>query len=43
METTPQKKQESNPLTELKEDTHKNKLPTLTTKMTGSNHYFDFS
>ena len=36
----PQKKQESNPSTNLKEDTLKNRIPTLTTKITGSNHYF---
>jgi hypothetical protein len=36
----PRKKQESNPLTKLEEDSHKNRLPTLTTKMTGSNNYF---
>jgi hypothetical protein len=37
---TPQKKQESNPSTNLKEDIHKNRIPTLTTKITGSNNYF---
>jgi hypothetical protein len=31
-ETTPQKKQEGNPSTNLKEDSHKNRMPTLTTK-----------
>jgi hypothetical protein len=31
----PQKKQESNPLTNLKEDSLKNRIPTLTTKITG--------
>ena len=40
METTPQKKQDSNPTTKLKEDSHKNKMPTLTTKIIGSNNYF---
>jgi hypothetical protein len=40
METTPYKKQESNSLTKLKEDSHKNRFPILTTKMTGSNNYF---
>jgi hypothetical protein len=36
----PKKKVESNPLTNLKEDSHKNRIPTLTTKITGSNKYF---
>ena len=36
----PNKKQESNPSTNLKEDSHKNRVPTLTTKKTGSNNYF---
>jgi hypothetical protein len=36
----PQKKQESNPTTNLKEDNLKNRIPTLTTKITGSNTYF---
>jgi hypothetical protein len=36
----PQKKQESNPSTNLKEDSFKNRIPTLTTKITGSNNYF---
>ena len=36
----PQKKQESNLSTNLKEDSHMNKIPTLTTKITGSNNYF---
>ena len=40
MEATPQKKQESNPPTNLKEDSHKNRIPTLTTKIIGSNNYF---
>ena len=40
METTPYKKQESNPSTNLKEDSHKNRISTLTTKITGSNNYF---
>jgi hypothetical protein len=35
-----QKKQESNPSTSLKEDSRKNRIPTLTTKITGSNNYF---
>jgi exonuclease III len=34
------KNQESNPSTNLKEDSHKNRIPTLTTKITGSNNYF---
>jgi hypothetical protein len=34
------KKQESNPSTNLKEDNHMIKLPTLTTKITGSNNDF---
>jgi hypothetical protein len=38
--TTPWKKQESNPSTNLKEDSHKNRIPTLTTKIIGSNNYF---
>jgi hypothetical protein len=36
----PYKKQESNPSTSLKEDIHKNRIPTLTTKITRSNNYF---
>ena len=36
----PRKKQESNPSTNLKEDSHKNRIPFLTTKTTGSNNYF---
>jgi exonuclease III len=35
----PQKKQESNPSTNLKEHSHKNRILTLTTKMTGRNNY----
>ena len=35
-----QKKQESNPSTNLKEASLKNRIPTLTTKITGSNNYF---
>jgi hypothetical protein len=31
--------QESNPSTNLKEDSHKNRMPTLTTKIIGSNNY----
>jgi hypothetical protein len=34
------KKQQSNPSTNLKEDSHKNRIPTLTTKITGSNNDF---
>jgi hypothetical protein len=34
----PRKKQESNPSTNLKEDSHKNRMPTLTTKIIGSNY-----
>ena len=40
MATMPQEKQESNPSTNLKEDSHKNRMPTLTTKIIGSNNYF---
>ena len=36
----PSKKQESNPSTNIKEDSCKNRIPTLTTKITGSNNYF---
>jgi len=36
----PQKKQESNPSTNLKENSHKNRILTLTTKIVGSNNYF---
>jgi hypothetical protein len=43
METMPKKKQESNPSTNLKEDSHKNRMPTLTTKITGSNNYFSLT
>ena len=32
--------QESNPSTKLKEDNHKNRIPSLTTKIIGSNNYF---
>ena len=39
-ETTPYKKQESNFSANLKEDSHMNRIPTLTTKITGSNNYF---
>jgi hypothetical protein len=38
-EITPEKKQESNPSTSLKEDSNKNRIPTLTTKIIGSNNY----
>ena len=31
---------ERNPSTNLKEDIHKNRIPTLTTKITESNSYF---
>ena len=34
------KKQERNPSTNQKEDSHKNIIPTLTTKTKGSNNYF---
>jgi hypothetical protein len=37
---TLQKKQESNPSTNLKRDIHKNRIPALTIKITGSNNYF---
>ena len=40
METTSQKKQEGNPSTNLKQDSHKNRMPTLKTKIIGSNNYF---
>ena len=40
MEITPQNNQESNPSTNQKEDSHKNRMPTLTTKIKGSNNYF---
>jgi hypothetical protein len=36
----PRKKQESNPSTKLKEDSHKNRTPTLTRKIIGSSNYF---
>jgi hypothetical protein len=40
-ETTPLKKQESNHSANLKEDSCKNRIPTLTTKIIGSrNNYF---
>jgi hypothetical protein len=39
-ESTSQKKQESNPSKNLKEEYHKNRKPTLTTKIIGSNNYF---
>jgi hypothetical protein len=38
--TGKKQKQESNPSTKLKEDSHKNRMPTLTTKIKGSNNYF---
>ena len=34
------KKQESNLSTNLREDSHKDRIPILTTKITGSNNYF---
>jgi hypothetical protein len=40
MEITPWKKQGSNPSTQLKEGSHENRIPTLTTKITGNNNYF---
>jgi hypothetical protein len=40
MEIIPYKKQQSNPSTNLKEHSCKNRIPTLTTKITGSNNYF---
>jgi hypothetical protein len=40
MESTPYKKQESNPSTNLKKDSLKNRIPTLTTEITGINNYF---
>jgi hypothetical protein len=40
MEIMPQKNQESNPSTNLKEESHKNRILTITTKITGSNNYF---
>jgi hypothetical protein len=36
----PQKKQESNHSKNLNEDSHENRIPTLTTKIIGSNNYF---
>ena len=39
----PRKKQESNPSTNLKEDSHKNRILTLTTKLTGTNNYFSLT
>jgi hypothetical protein len=33
-------RQENNPSTNQKEDSHKNKMPILTTKIIGSNNYF---
>ena len=32
-----------NPSTNLKEDSHKNRMPTLTTKIMGSNNYFSLA
>ena len=40
MENMSQKKQEGNPSTNLKEESHKNRIPTLMTKIFGSNNYF---
>jgi hypothetical protein len=34
------KKQKGNPSTNLKEDSHNNRMPILTTKIIGSNNYF---
>jgi hypothetical protein len=39
VETTSKKNQGSNPSTNLKEDSNKNRIPTLTTKITGNNNY----
>ena len=39
-EATAQKNQESNPSTNKKEDSYKNRIPTLTTTKKGSNNYF---
>ena len=39
-ETTPSKKQESNLPTNPKEDSYTNKIPPLTTKITGRNDHF---
>jgi hypothetical protein len=39
-EIMPQKKQENDPSTNLKEDSCKNRMPVLTAKITGSNNYF---
>jgi hypothetical protein len=36
----PRKKQESNPSTNQKQDSHKDRMQTLTTKIIGSNNYF---
>jgi hypothetical protein len=33
-------KQEGNSSTNVKQNSHKNRMPTLTTKITGSNNYF---
>jgi hypothetical protein len=43
METMPYKKQESNLSTNLKRDNHKNRMPTLTTKIIRSNNYFSLT
>jgi hypothetical protein len=43
METIPYKKQESNSSTNLKEDSHKNRIAVLTTKITGNNDYFSLT
>jgi hypothetical protein len=39
-EICPKKKQESNLSTNIKEDSHMNRIATLTTKISGSNNYF---
>jgi hypothetical protein len=40
IEKVPEIKQESNPSTTLKEDSSKNRIPNLTTKIPGSKNYF---
>jgi hypothetical protein len=36
------KEEEGNPSTNLKDDSHKKRMPTLTTKIIGSNNYYSF-
>jgi hypothetical protein len=42
-ETTPWKKQVSNPSTNPNEDSHTNIIPPITTKITGSNNHYSFT